>query len=426
MLDPKIFKSEPNIILEALQKRGQYDLADKVWEVIRLNTVLGPKITERDALRAERKKIAERFGKLKAAGEDTTVLAAEAEKNNTAISKLEGEIEVGQFARRKAMLQVPNILHKDVPKGATEKENKEIRTWPKDAKLAKKGKTHVQIADTIDLKRGAKLAGARFAILRGQVATLERAIANFFMDTHTREHGYQEVAVPYMVNREILEGTGQLPKFEADLFPVVNENKFLIPTAEVPVTNIYRDEILAEADLPIKMVALTPCFRREAGSAGKDTKGLIRQHQFNKVELVWITTPENADGHHMELLGHAEAVLQKLGLPYRVVLHCGGETSFAASKCHDLEVWLPSQNKYREISSVSQFGDFQARRAKIRYKKGKLPNKSKSVLANTLNGSGLAVGRTLVAILENYVQDDGSVLVPEVLRPYTKFDKIEF
>jgi seryl-tRNA synthetase len=426
MIDPKIIKAEPNLILEALQGRGKYNLAEHVWNIIRINGEVKPKIVARDNLRTVRKQTADEYGAAKKRGAIESGLKEiniRAEKINDKIQELEEEISKLLVERRKAQMMIPNLLHEDVPTGTTEKNNKEIRTWPKNAKLAKKGKTHIQIADTIDLARGAKLSGARFTVLRGKVATLERAIGNFFMDTHVGEHNYQEVAVPYIVRREALEGTGQLPKFEEDLF-AVGDNMFLIPTAEVPVTNIYRNEIILEDDLPIKMVALTPCFRAEAGSAGKDTKGLIRQHQFNKTELVWIVKPEDADKYHTELLEHAESVLQKLEIPYRVVLHCGGETSFAAKKCYDIEVWLPSQNKYREISSVSQFGDFQARRANIKFR-GKAKGQ-KSKLVNTLNGSGLAVGRTLVAILENYVKEDGVVEVPEVLRPYTKFDKIEF
>ncbi len=423
MIDPKLIKKEPNAILASLQKRGKYILAQYMWTVMQLNSEINATITKVDKLRAERNRIASEFAILKKANKDTKALHKEAEDNNKRIENSEIGLKEKQKSLRYSLMQIPNLLHKDVPKGEKEKDNLEIKVWPKGKVLKKKGKTHIQIAKTIDLARGVKLSGPRFAVLMGQVATLERAIGNFFIDFHVANHGYKEAAVPYIVKREILEGTGQLPKFENDLF-VVNKDMFLIPTAEVPLTNIYRDEIIPEENLPIKMVALTPCFRAEAGAAGKDIKGIIRQHQFNKVEMVCITKPEDSDKHHAELLGHAEAVLEELGLPYRTVLHCGGETSFSASKCYDIEVWLPSQNKYREISSVSQFGDFQARRANIKYKGKKKGQRSK--LVNTLNGSGLAVGRTLVAILEHYVQDNGTVLVPKALVPYTKFDKIEF
>jgi seryl-tRNA synthetase len=258
-------------------------------------------------------------------------------------------------------------------------------------------------------------------VLKGAGARLERALINFFLDTHTGEHGYTEVMTPYMVHRRIMEGTGQLPKFEEDMFkldrPVNGADTFLIPTAEVPVTNLHREEILEEEQLPVRYACFTPCFRAEAGSAGRDVRGIIRQHQFHKVELVWVTTPDRSEKDHQALVSHAEVLLQKLGLPYRVVQHCGGEVSFNAHVAFDLEVWLPSQNKYREISSCSNFGDYQARRMQLRYRPGG-DGKAKPKLAHTLNGSGLAVGRTLVAILENYQQADGSVVVPEVLRPY--------
>jgi seryl-tRNA synthetase len=286
--------------------------------------------------------------------------------------------------------------------------------------------SHVELGTRLgilDFERAAKLSGARFAVLEGMGAKLERALINFFLDLHTTEHGYKEVMVPYIVHRQIAEGTGQLPKFEKDMFrlaePLNGSDAFLVPTAELPVTNLHRDEILDEEELPMRWACFTPCFRSEAGSAGRDVRGLIRQHQFHKVELVWLTTPDRVDQDYKALVLHAETCLQRLGLPYRVVRHCGGEVSFSAARCHDLEVWLPSQDTFREISSCSHFTDFQARRMQLRYRpKDHDGKKSKPRLVHTLNGSGLAVGRTLVAILENYQQADGSIEIPEALRPY--------
>lgn len=318
---------------------------------------------------------------------------------------------------RMHLLMVPNIPHSSVPVGADAVANREERTWGTKPKFDFAPKDHVNLGEALgilDFERGAKISGARFTLYRGLGAKLERALINFMLDVHGAEHGYTEVLPPFMVNAESLLGTGQLPKFEADLFKTTT-NLYLVPTAEVPVTNIYRDEILAEEKLPQKFCAYTPCFRSEAGASGKDTKGLIRQHQFNKVELVQFVKPEHSYATLEELTGHAEKILQKLNLPYRVVTLSTGDMGFGAAKTYDIEVWLPGQNTYREISSCTNFGDFQARRAKIRFK-----NKAtkKNEFVHTLNGSGLAVGRTLVAILENYQQGDGSVVIPEALRPY--------
>jgi seryl-tRNA synthetase len=316
------------------------------------------------------------------------------------------------------MLNIPNVPQADVPVGAGAQDNKEIRRWGEPRQFDFQPKNHWDIGEELeilDFNRAAKIAGARFALYRGQGAQLERALINFMLDLHTRERGYQEMLPPFLVNRESMTGTGQLPKFEEDLFRIVDPDFFLIPTAEVPLTNIHREEILEKEDLPIRYVAYTPCFRREAGSHGQDVRGLIRQHQFNKVELVKFTEPHKSREELETLVQDAEEVLRRLGLSYRVVELCTGDLGFAAAKTYDLEVWLPGQQTFREISSCSTFEDFQARRMAIRYRPEK---KGKPVFVHTLNGSGLAVGRTLVAVLENYQQKDGTVIVPEALRPY--------
>ena len=316
------------------------------------------------------------------------------------------------------MLTVPNLPHATTPVGTSENDNVLVRSWGEPQTLPFEAKPHWDLGEDLgilDFERGAKITGARFTLYRGVGARLERALINLMLDLHTDQHGYQEVLPPFMVNRDSMTGTGQLPKFEEDLFKLVDPEFFLIPTAEVPVTNIHRNEILKKSDLPISYCAYTPCFRREAGSYGKDTRGLIRQHQFNKVELVKFVHPSESDAGLEALTKHAEKVLQLLELPYRVMALCSGDIGFSAAKTYDIEVWLPGQSCFREISSCSTFGDFQARRASIRFREDE---KGKPEFVHTLNGSGLAVGRTLVAILENYQQEDGSVLVPAVLQPY--------
>jgi seryl-tRNA synthetase len=313
---------------------------------------------------------------------------------------------------------IPNLCHDSVPEGIDDTENEEIRKWGTIPEFGFEPKPHWEIGEDLgilDFERAAKLSGARFALLKGFASKLERALINFMLDLHTQKHSYEEVLPPFMVNSASMTATGQLPKFEEDLFKAQAWDLYLIPTAEVPVTNIHRDETLAEKELPIKYCAYTPCFRSEAGSYGKDTRGLIRQHQFDKVELVKFTRPEESFDELDSLLADAEEVLQLLKLPYRVVTLCTGDLGFSAAKTYDIEVWMPAQDKYREISSCSNFGDFQARRGGIRYRP---KNSKKSALVHTLNGSGLAVGRTLAAILENFQRDDGSIYVPEVLEPY--------
>ena len=353
-------------------------------------------------------------------GLDLNELDAELEQSAARLEAIQPQLE-------ELLLALPNLPHPDVPIGADEKDNQELRRWGEPRKFDFPVKDHVDIGEKLglDFATGVKLAGARFTAMRGQVAQLHRALAQFMLDTHTREHGYTECYTPYIVNAATLRGTGQLPKFEEDLFAVSkggqeglgDEDKqalYLIPTSEVSLTNFVRDEILAESQLPLKLTAHTPCFRSEAGSAGKDTRGMIRQHQFDKVEMVQIVTPDKSFEALEELTGHAEAILKKLDLPFRTIVLCTGDMGFGATKTYDLEVWIPAQNTYREISSCSNMGDFQARRMQARFKNAQ----GKNELVHTLNGSGLAVGRTLVAVIENYQNADGSVTVPDVLRPY--------
>jgi seryl-tRNA synthetase len=373
--------------------------------------------TRTQELQAQRNTLSKRIGQAKAKGEDTAVLMAEVAGIGDAVKDNEEKL-ADVLNRLNAFVSViPNLPHDSVPLGSTDADNIEVRRWGSPRDFDFPVKDHVDLGaalDGLDFERAVKISGARFTLMKGAVARLHRAIAQFMLDVHTGEHGYTEIYAPYLVNGNSMFGTGQLPKFHEDLFHVRDDGYFLIPTAEVPVTNIVRGEILAAERLPLKFVCHTPCFRREAGSYGKDTRGMIRQHQFDKVELVRIEKPENSWQALEELTGHAEKILQKLALPYRVVTLCTGDMGFASAKTYDIEVWLPAQNTYREISSCSNFEAFQARRMQARYR----GEKGKPELVHTLNGSGLAVGRTLVAVLENYQRADGSIVVPEVLRPY--------
>lgn len=376
--------------------------------------------TKTESLQQERNTRSKNIGKAKAAGEDIAPLMQAVEQLKQDLASAEIELVKVQNAFDELLSSVPNIPADEVPEGKSEDDNVEIRTWGSPREFDFPVVDHVDIGAKLgglDFDTASKITGSRFAVMRGGVARLHRALAQFMLDTHLLEHGYEEVNVPFIVNADSLYGTGQLPKFEEDLFKLTDERGFyLIPTAEVPVTNILRDELLESADqLPIKLVCHTPCFRSEAGSYGRDTRGMIRQHQFEKVELVQFVRPEDSDAALEGLVGHAEAILQKLGLPHRTVILCGGDIGFSAAKTYDIEVWVPSQNKYREISSCSNFRDFQARRMKARYRNAET---GKPELLHTLNGSGLAIGRTLLAVLENYQQADGSVTIPEVLRPY--------
>ncbi|MBI5097475.1 MAG: serine--tRNA ligase, partial [Nitrospirae bacterium] len=344
-------------------------------------------------------------------------LLAEMKGVSEEIKKLEGDIACIENEENDILLTLPNLPHESVPAGISEKDNVEIRQWGEIPRFTFEPRPHWQIGEDleiIDFQRASNIAGARFALLRGAGALLERALINFMLDLHTREHGYTEVLPPFMVNRKSMTGTGQLPKFEDELFKLERDGYYLIPTAEVPITNIHQGEILRNDALPVYYTACTPCFRREAGSYGTDTRGLIRQHQFNKVELVKFSRPEDSYNELEKLTRDAEDILKRLGLSYRVVALCTGDMGFSAAKTYDIEVWLPGQDTFREISSCSNFEDFQARRADIRYKTGT----GKTGYVHTLNGSGLAVGRTLVAILENYQQEDGTVVIPDVLKPY--------
>ena len=371
-----------------------------------------------ERLKEKKNRLSGEIGKVKKSGGDASALMRETEEISEAIRVSEAPLADIEARFENFMLTVPNLPSPTVKVGKSEHDNREVRRWGEPPKFDFEALNHWDIGESLailDFERAAKIAGARFCVYRGAGARLERALINFMLDLHTSENGYQEMLPPALVNRAALVGTGQLPKFEEDLFHLAPGDYFLIPTAEVPLTNLHRDEILEREALPVKYVAYTPCFRSEAGSYGKDVRGLIRQHQFNKVEMVKLTEPENSYDELEAMVRNAEEVLQRLKLPYRVVELCTGDMGFGAAKTYDLEVWLPGQNTYREISSCSNCEDFQARRANIRYRKEK---KGKPLFVHTLNGSGLAVGRTLVAVLENYQQKDGSVIIPDALRPY--------
>ena len=414
MLDPQLLRREPEAVAARLAARGfTLDLP----RLAALETRRKAAQTETEQLQAERNRVSKAVGEAKRRGEDAAPLLDQMDGVGERLAQLEAGLKSVQDELEAYCLEIPNLPHDSVPAGRSEDDNVEVRRWGEPPVLGFAPRDHVDLGEALgglDFETATKIAGARFSLLRGPLATLQRALTQFMLDLHTREHGYTEVYVPYLVNADSLVGTGQLPKFEEDLF-AVGGGYYLIPTAEVPVTNIVRDRIVEAAELPLKLVAHTPCFRREAGSYGKDTRGLIRQHQFEKVELVRMVSPETSWQAHEELTADAEAVLRALGLPYRVMALCTGDIGFASAKTYDLEVWLPGQNRYREISSCSNFGDFQARRLKARWRN---PATGKPDLLHTLNGSGLAVGRTLVAVLENYQQADGSVVVPDVLRPY--------
>ena len=371
-----------------------------------------------ERLKEKKNRLSGEIGKLKKSGADASALMREVEELSEAIRSSEGPLANIEARFEQLMLTLPNLPHASVKVGKDERDNREVRRWGEPPKFGFAPKNHWDIGEELgilDFARAAKIAGARFAVYRDAGAKLERALINFMLDLHTGENGYKEMLPPALVNRAALVGTGQLPKFEDDLFHVAPGDYFLIPTAEVPLTNLHRDEMLERDELPIKYVAYTPCFRSEAGSYGKDVRGLIRQHQFNKVEMVKLTEPEDSYNEFETMVRNAEDVLKRLELPYRVVELCTGDMGFGAAKTYDLEVWLPGQNTYREISSCSNCEEFQARRANIRYRKEK---KGRPLFVHTLNGSGLAVGRTLVAVLENYQQEDGTVIIPNALRDY--------
>jgi seryl-tRNA synthetase len=416
MLDIKIIRENFEEVKRRLKRRGG-DFKD-------LDELLKPEedrrfgLQESESLKNRKKKLSSEVGQLKQKGQDASKIMEEVRTINVSIKELDDKIQAWEQQVQKKLLGIPNLPDDFIPDGTDESANRFVRDWGIKPEFSFKPKNHVEIGeqlDLIDLKRAAKISGARFAVYKGQGASLLRALINFMIDVQTRENGYQELYPPFLVNKESMLGTGQLPKFREELFATRDDPLYLIPTAEVPVTNFHRDEILEEESLPICYVAYTPCFRREAGSYGKDTQGLIRQHQFDKVELVKFSRPEESPAELEKLVENAESILKKLNLHYRVMELCTGDLGFSAAKTYDLEVWLPSQDTFREISSCSNFTDYQARRAQIRSKKR---TGGKPEFVHTINGSGLAAGRLFVALLENYQQEDGTVLVPEVLRPY--------
>jgi seryl-tRNA synthetase len=415
MLDVKLLREDLARVKERVATRGTKIEWD---EFVSLDRERRDALANLERLKEKKNRLSGEIGKVKKSGGNAALLMREVEEVSEAIRIGEGPLASIEARFEKFMLTVPNLPEFSVPVGRSAADNKEVRRWGDPPKFDFQPKNHWDIGEELgilDFARAAKIAGARFALYKDSGAQLERALINFMLDLHTRKHGYREILPPFLVNRDAMTGTGQLPKFEEDLFRISEPEFFLIPTAEVPVTNIHREEMLEREQLPIRYVAYTPCFRREAGSYGQDVRGLIRQHQFNKVELVKFTEPEVSYSELEKLVNDAEAVLQALKLPYRIVELCTGDLGFAAAKTYDLEVWLPGQSAYREISSCSSFEDFQARRAQIRYRKEK---KGKPIFVHTLNGSGLAVGRTVVAVLENYQQKDGSVVIPDALRSY--------
>ena len=420
MLDIQLLRKDLPSVVQRLSARGfefpvtEFEMLEAERKQIQVQT---------EELQAKRNTLSKQIGMLKGKGEDAGAVMAEVGGIGDTLKQSAERLEQVQAQLNDLLLQVPNLPHESVPTGKDETQNVEVRTWgaPKPFDFAVKDHVDVGTPLGLDFETGAKLSGARFTVMKGGIARLHRALAQLMLDTHTQEHGYTECYTPYIVNADSLRGTGQLPKFEGDLFAAKKggqegegEALYLIPTSEVPLTNIVRDEILAADAVPLKLTAHSPCFRSEAGSYGKDTRGMIRQHQFDKVEMVQIVPPEQSYAALEEMVGHAEKILQKLGLPYRVITLCTGDMGFGAAKTYDIEVWLPAQNTYREISSISNCEAFQARRMQARYRNAQ----GKTELLHTLNGSGLAVGRTLVAVLENYQNADGSVTVPEVLQPY--------
>jgi seryl-tRNA synthetase len=425
MLDLNFVRDNLPVVEEKLRQRGM-DPAAVLKDFSEVDTQRRQAISAAETMKAQRNKASEEIAKAKKAGQDANAAMAQTKELREQIQALEKTATDLDARLRDILSGIPNMPHASVPIGHSAEENVEVRRWGSPPKLDFAPKPHWELGEqlgVLDLERAAKLTGARFAVYWDLGAKLERVLANFMLDLHTREHGYTEVLPPYLVNSESMYGTGQLPKFAADLFRVPHGEKdlWLIPTAEVPVTNLYRDEVLDAARLPVSLTAYTPCFRSEAGSYGKDVRGIIRQHQFQKVELVKFSRPENSYDEHEKLTRDAEEVLQKLGLHYRVMALCTGDMGAVAAKTYDIEVWLPGQQLFREISSCSNFEAYQARRANIRYRP---EGKNKTEFVHTLNGSGLAVGRTWVAIVENYQQSDGSVVIPEVLRPYIGAERI--
>lgn len=417
MLDLKFVRENPEVVEEAIKKRGGQVSLDQFLALEKQRRQL---LQEVEQLRNRRNVVSKTIAQKKRAGEDVQDLIEQMRVVSQQIKELDDRLKAVEEDIQKALLNIPNIPHPSVPVGQSSEDNVEVRRWGEPRRFSFEPKPHWEIAEKLgilDFERAGKVSGARFTFYRGLGALLERALINFMLDLHTQEHGYVELFPPFLVNSDSMTGTGQLPKFAQDMFKVEDHDLYLIPTAEVPVTNIYRDEILDGSQLPIYHCAYSACFRAEAGAHGRDTRGLIRQHQFNKVELVKFTTPETSYEELEKLTHDAERVLQLLGLPYRVVVLCTGDLGFSSAKTYDLEVWLPSFNEYKEISSCSNFEDYQARRANIRFRS---EPKAKPRYVHTLNGSGIAVGRTVAAILENYQNEDGSVSIPEKLQPYMR------
>ena len=416
MLDPRLIRNELEATATQLARRG---LKLDTGQIAGLETKRKELQVAAEKLQNQRNSRSKQIGKAKAAGEDIQPLLDEVANLGDELKHAQEELNQVQAELQKIILGIPNIPAPDVPEGTDEEDNREERRWGTPREFEYEAKDHVDLGVAqggMDFEVAAKITGSRFVTLQGPMARLQRALTQFMLNTHTKDHGYTELYVPYIVNADSLQGTGQLPKFEEDLFKLSGDMEYyLIPTAEVPVTNLVRGEIIEDGDMPKRWVAHTPCFRSEAGSYGKDTRGLIRQHQFEKVEMVQIVRPQESDQALEQLTQHAETILQKLELPYRVVTLCTGDLGFSSTKTYDLEVWLPGQNAYREISSCSNFGDFQARRMQARWRN---PETGKPEMAHTINGSGLAVGRTLVAVVENYQQEDGSIQVPQALRHY--------
>ncbi len=415
MLDPQLLRNNLDEVASALKKRNMELDITSIEELEEKRKAIQVKTEE---LQAQRNAKSKEIGQLKSKGKDAQSTMDEVAKIKQQLDESATELDDVQAKLNEIVSGIPNIPHTSVPEGNTEDDNEVVRKWSEPEAFDFEPKDHVDLGETlglIDFETAAKITSSRFVVMKGEIARLHRALIQFMLDIHIKEHGYQEVNVPYLVNADSCRGTGQLPKFEEDLFHIREHGFYLVPTAEVPVTNIVRDEILNADDLPMKFVCHTPCFRSEAGSYGQDTRGMIRQHQFEKVELVQLVRPDTSYDILEELTGHAEVILQKLELPYRVVTLCGGDIGFSSAKTYDIEVWLPGQNKYREISSCSNFEAFQARRMKARWRN---PETDKPELLHTLNGSGLAVGRTLIAVMENYQDKDGSIAIPGVLQPY--------
>ena len=423
MLDIKRLREDFDNVKKAVESRGQGDFG--IDNVLVYDKKRRELLAEVEKMKNEQSVSSKQIPKLKKEGKDTTELMAEMKSLSERIKKLDAEVSEVEAELRKAMLNIPNTPYKDVQIGADDTENVELRKWGEPRKFDFEEKAHWDIGtdlDILDFERAAKISGTRFTVYKGLGARLERSVINFMLDLHTTEHGFSEILPPFMVNRDAMTGTGQLPKFEDDMFHVPAKDFFLVPTAEVPLTNLRMNEIIDGDSLPIYYTAYTPCFRKEAGSAGRDTRGLIRQHQFNKVELVKFVKPETSYDELESLTAAAEEVLKRLDIPYRVVRLSTGDLGFSSAMTYDIEVWMPSYGRYVEISSCSNFEDFQARRGNIRFRR---EEKSKPEFVHTLNGSGLAVGRTVAAILENYQQEDGSVMIPEALRQYMGTDRIE-